>query len=388
LRKVGWIDAFRRFASGLEQPRATATESRLALVIKALTGLSEDTDTDKVRRIERLMAEQARIEREIEAIEKGHMRVLPRTVALERAREIISLADELAGDFRRVRDEFERLNRGLRASIMDQEGNRGDVLDALFAGIDLIGDSEAGRTFNAFWRLLTDPQQSATLDEALDSIMEREFVEQLDARERRFLLRLPQTLLEQGGMVHESLQHFARSLKHFVQSREYLEQRRINQLVREAQRTALALKDNVRATEIALTLVLTGSRLRSLSQWRPYDPALQGPAGGMVPGDAAPIDLETVSELVAQSEIDFRSLKAQILTILQECSQVSIGGVLRNFPASQGLGSVVGLLALGSRHGLRSQQTETVSWVGGDGQARRARIPTFYFIEERADELA
>jgi hypothetical protein len=43
--------------------------------------------------------------------------------------------------------------------------------------------------------------------------MSREFVGQLEAKERRFLLRLTRTLLEQGGMVHDVLQTFARSLK-------------------------------------------------------------------------------------------------------------------------------------------------------------------------------
>jgi tRNA isopentenyl-2-thiomethyl-A-37 hydroxylase MiaE len=77
-------------------------------------------------------------------------------------------------------------------------------------------------------------------------------------------------------MVHDVLQHFARSLKHYVQSREYLEQRRVNQLLKEAQRTALALKDEIRVTDtLAYTLQLTSSRLRSLSQWVLYDPSKQ-----------------------------------------------------------------------------------------------------------------
>nr|WP_202943803.1 DUF3375 family protein [Janthinobacterium sp. Marseille] len=51
-----------RFVSGLAQPHSAATESRLTLVIEALARLAEDTDTDKFRRIDRLMAEQARID--------------------------------------------------------------------------------------------------------------------------------------------------------------------------------------------------------------------------------------------------------------------------------------------------------------------------------------
>ena len=382
-----------RFLSAIAEPHSAATESRLSLVIQALVGLAEDTDTDKYRRIDRLMAEQARIDKEIDTIQKGQMRVLPRDTALERTREIISLADDLTGDFRRVRDQFEQLNRDLRERIMDSDGNRGEVLDSLFAGIDLIAESEAGRTFSAFWRLLTDPEQAAMLEESLDSVMSREFVGELDMRERRFLLRLTRNLLEQGGAVHEVLQTFARSLKHFVQSREYLEQRRVNQLLKEAQRAALSIKDEVKATEsLEYSLELTSSRLRSLSQWVLYDPSLQAEPEAMREGEPPPIDLESVSELVAQSEIDFRTLKEHVCSLLEQRDQASIGDVLEHFPAEQGLGSVVGLLALGSRHGIRGAESggdgvETVAWVGEDDQGRRARIPKIYFLRERLDEL-
>ena len=377
-----------RIISGQAKPHSAATESRLALVIEALVRLAEDTDTDKSRRIDRLMAEQARINKEIDAIQKGNMHVMHHATALERTREIIMLSDDLAGDFRRVRDQFERLNRDLRERIMDNDGNRGDVLDSLFAGIDLISESDAGRTFAAFWRLLTNPEQAATLDQALDSVMSREFVKQLDAKERRFLLRLTRTLLEQGGAVHEVLQTFARSLRHFVQSREYLEQRWLNRLLADAQRSALNLKDEIKVTEtLQYTLELTGSRLRSLSQWVLHNPSLQALPGQMAEGDAPPIDLESIGELIAQSEIDFRTLKSNVLALLEQHSQASIADVLEQFPAAQGLGSVVGLLALGSQHGLKASFNETVSWVGGDGQRRHARIPKIFFLSERANEL-
>jgi hypothetical protein len=379
-----------RFVAGLAAPHSAATESRLTLVIQALARLAEDTDTDKSRRIERLMAEQSRIDKEIEAIQQGQMRVLPHATALERTREIIALADNLAGDFHRVRDQFDQLNRGLRERIMDMDNdsNRGDVLDSLFAGIDLISESEAGRTFSAFWRLLTDPEQAATLDQALDSVMSREFTGQLEAKERRFLLRLTRTLLEQGGVVHEALQTFARSLKHFVQSREYLEQRRLNQLLKDAQRAALALKNEIKVTEtLQYTLELTSSRLRSLSQWTLYDPSLQAPAGKMVDGEAPSINLDSIGELVAQSEIDFRTLKANVRAVLAQRSQASIADVLECFPAAQGLGSIVGLLALGSRHGCKANHDEIIGWIGGDDQHRRARIPKIFFVRERVDEL-
>jgi hypothetical protein len=272
---------------------------------------------------------------------------------------------------------------------VDNESSRGEVLDSLFAGIDLISESDAGRTFSAFWRLLTDPEQTATLEQALENVMSRDFITQLDGSERRFLLRMTRKLLEQGGTVHDVLQTFARSLKQFVQSREYLEQRRLNQLLKDAERSALALKDEVRVTDsLRYYLELTSSRIRSLSQWVLHDPSLQALPEGMSDGEAPNINLEYIGALVAQSEIDFRTLKAHVRNVLGILSQASIHDVLEQHPAEQGLGSIVGLVALGSRHGFRSENQEIVSWLGNDDIKRSARIPKIFFLRERINELA
>lgn len=224
-----------RFINSILKPRTTATESRLANVIQQLSRLAEETDANPKTRMAALVAERERINAEIRALERGGVKTLPDERALERAREIIALAEELAADFRNVRDEFDKLNRGLRQSLMENDGSRGEVLEALFAGVDLITQSEHGKTFTAFWRLLTDGEQSATLLDSLDDVTSRPFARSLEQRERRFLQNLTATLMAEGGSVHEVVQQFARSLKTFVQSREFQEQRRLHSLLKEAQ---------------------------------------------------------------------------------------------------------------------------------------------------------
>jgi hypothetical protein len=107
---------------------------------------------------------------------------------------------------------------------------------------------------------------------------------------------------------------------------------------------------------------------------------------GIPLADTAEISLEAVGELVAHSEIDFRSLKECIRGVLTSRDQVSIAEILDEHPAKQGLGSVVGYLALGSRHGMKTQHKETVQWQGLDGIERRARIPRVYFLKGCFDE--
>lgn len=106
-----------------------------------------------------------------------------------------------------------------------------------------------------------------------------------------------------------------------------------------------------------------------------------------VAGPAA-LDLETVTELIAQSEIDFRSLREHVAIVVGVYGQASVADVLREFPAEQGLGSVIGLLSLAHRHGVRGEQVEIVNWIGGDGLPRQAHIPQLLFVKESFDESA
>jgi hypothetical protein len=378
-----------RFITGALKPRTATTEGRLAIVIQQLARLAEETDPDATSRLKTLLAERARIDRAIAYVQRAGVKVLPADRALERARELIALAGELTGDFRSVRDKFDQLNRGLRQSLMEHEGSRGDVLDSLFAGVDLIGESEEGRTFSAFWRLLTDSEQAATLTESLEAVTSRPFARSLDSSERKFLLGLTATLMDEGSGVHDVLQNFARSLKSFVQSREFLEQRRLHSLLKQTTTTALQTKDLVRTNQsVGFELALTSSRIRSVSQWVLHDPEKRVIDSEMGEAEASELDLETVNELVRQSEIDFRTLKQHVLSLLAEHSQVSVGDVLREFPAEQGLGSVVGYVALGARHGEVTEGSETVAWIGQDKAMRQARVPAIFFMRERCHELA
>jgi hypothetical protein len=287
-----------------------------------------------------------------------------------------------------VRDDFDQLNRGLRQSLVENDGSRGDVLEALFAGVDLIGESEAGKTFSAFWRLLTNPEQAELLRDALAAIGKRPFVRKLQLSERKFLLSMTALLTDEGSRVHDVLQSFARSLKSFVQSREYLEQRRLHSLLKQATQAALQATSWLRPTQdLGYELTLTSSRVRSVSQSTLYDPTERVLDCDMPDSQASDIDLSMVGELVRQSEIDFRSLRRNLRAQLTARERTTVAQLLECFPAEQGLGSVVGYLALGAKHGQLTTLVESVSWRGQDRTTRRARVPVIYFTRERYHEL-
>ena len=375
-----------RFLQGVLQPRAMATESRLAIVMQQLTKLAEDTNPPLVGGIQ---AAGARIDRELEQVGRGVVETLPAERALERARDIIGLADELVADFRRVREDFDQLNRQLRADLLNNEGSRGQVLEQLFAGMDLIGETPAGKTFYAFWRLLTNIEQATIFSESLTEVVTRDFASELGAGEKRFLRNLTNRLLDEGGNVHEVLQTFSRSLRNFVQSREYQEQRRFSIVLRESQRDALAIKEHIRPNQdVGFSLWLPSAQLRSAAQWRLYDPADRAAPGGMEDAPESSMSLQDIASMVRNSEIDFGVLRRNIYERLQQSPVVGIEELLRVYPATQGLGSVVGYIHLALRHGQVTPSTAQVSWTGMDEVARSAVVPAVYFLKDKEREFA
>jgi hypothetical protein len=132
----------------------------------------------------------------------------------------------------------------------------------------------------------------------------------------------------------------------------------------------------------------SSARLDSVSRWRLNDPRASRIDGNVARGEGAPISLDSVSELVARSEIDFGSLKHNVRDLLARRAQCSVGEVLAVHPARQGLGSVVGYVALGSRHGMHvPARHESIAWHGEDGRERHARIPLMYFLKDKRHEL-
>lgn len=378
-----------RIVGSVQTQRTVATESRLALVMDRLAQLTRQTDADPITRLEKLYEDRRRIDEEIDRVASGDVDVLAPERAVERLREIVTLSRDLTEDFRQVRDQFTDLNRSFRERIVEEEAQRGQVLTDLFAGVDLIAESPEGRTFAAFWSLLTDPEQSAQLEASIDAITSRDFVAHLHRDERLFLASLTRTLLDRAGSVNDTQTAFGRSLRSFVQSREFQEQRRLTILLQAAKADALHVRHLLRPEhQTGLSLQLSSATYRSVGQWKLHEPVEPIKAGALAHDDAPAISLKDVQAVVEQSEIDFRALYAHLHDALRSNSQVTIGRLLELHPPEQGLGTVVGYLALGAKHGeIAHEGRERVEWLTGWGHPRAAHIPLVYFLAERREEM-
>ena len=109
----------------------------------------------------------------------------------------------------------EELDQNLREQILVDELSAAEVLDNVFRGVDVIQDSDEGKSFNGFYELLFDREQSTRLESTLESILSRPFVEDLSTDQRAELRWLLRNLEEHSDEVHNSMTSLARSLRRF-----------------------------------------------------------------------------------------------------------------------------------------------------------------------------
>lgn len=392
------LDAVTRW----EQPRSAVTATRVESLTESLRTLARDVDPDISTRLESLQAQRDELDRMIERASHGDYEVLGAGEVAERVTDILDQASAIPADFARVSRDLEDLNRSLRRSLLDPEGSRGDVLEEIFDGVDLISESDAGRSFNGFYRVLLDQERAAWIDRWIAEVLSRPQGGELPTQLRTQLRGLFGAMEDAGAEVNQVMTGLARSLRNYVTSEEFAEDRRMVEMLREA-RTAAADAvsgegDGVRAyRKMETPLVRIGMPVTSVSALALRNPGAETVENAPQDVPSAAVDPAALLAAVRVSEIDLEELQANVRAVLEERvaeaeqdaqsgspATASIAQVLHRRPATQGLASVVGLLHLAIRHGTTVDDTEQVIWDDETGSPRSATIPRWIFTQEHS----
>jgi len=374
-----------RFVTQLAAPRASVTESRLATILDGVHRLAVATDPDASTRLAALHAERHRIDVEISRVASGDYEVLAPDRAMERARDVLALAEEIPADFARVRAEMEHINRDLRTRLIEQAESRGTVLDDIFRGVDHVAQSDAGRSFDGFFSLILDAERATAFEDDVSDLLDRDFARSLAPGQSRLLRRLLPSLQDSSSEIHEVMTTFSRSLRRFVQSQELAEDREIHRQLNDAQRQALDLAGSVAPyARTSLALALTSISVDSVSALTLHNPADQQTAEDVATHVGAEVDWELLKQLARASEIDLEELRGYVNDTIGRRGAVTIAEILDEHPATQGVASVVGLLVLADAHAAPLEGSEPVRWSASSGTVRHGAVPRRLFKEHLA----
>lgn len=369
-----------RFLQGRAAPRSSVTESRLASLAAQVRRIAVDTDPDVSARIALLEEEIETIERRIEGLRSGVESAIDEDRALERVRDVLAQAADVPDDFARVRAEFETLNASLRAKIVESDVSQASVVDEVFRGIDHISDSDAGRSFAAFSQLVLDPALGAAFEADIRRVLERGFARDLTSDERRALRSFLTTLKGRSAEIHDVITLFARALRRYVQSQDYQRDRVLRTLLREAQHAGVEAAAHTRPWHsTSRTLDLSAVALSSVGAVELHDPAEFAATEEIVTQTVSLGSIEELRAIARETEIDFDELARNINRLLAEVSSCTVADVLARYPATQGVGSVIGLLSIAAEQGTVDDESEVLAWQGADGVQRAAIVAAHRF---------
>jgi hypothetical protein len=351
------------------------TESRLNTVFILLRQIVFGAETDPDVRLAELHRRRKEIDQEIARVEAGQIDVLDASAQRDRYQQFSVTARELLADFREVEANFRALDRKLRERISAWNGAKGELLDDILGSREIIADSDQGRTFQAFYDLLLSHAKQEELTELLEQVQALEAVGEVDPRMRH----IHYDWLDAGERTQATVRQLSEQLRRFLDDQVWFENRRVIDLLRSIESTALKLREE---RNVSLPTEIDGA---APSIVLPMERPLSTPRRN------APIDSASVQPgqddfdsamLFEQVYVDPARLASGVRRALQQRAQIGLGQLIRERPLEQGLAELVTYLSLTDeafRVVFDEQCTEQVGWREANGRDRLATLPRVTF---------
>lgn len=374
------------FVAGLRARSFVGTESRLSTIVELLREMVSGADPDPSARLAELRRRRDAIDVEIAKVAGGESPPLDAVALLDRYQHFSSTARELLADFRSVEDNFRTLDRDIRADIAAWEGGKGELLDQIVGERHAIADSDQGRSFQAFHDFLLSRGRRDELTELLHRLVELDAIE-VD----RSLGRIHFDWLDAADRTQQTVRLLSEQLRRFLDDKVWLENRRVVELLRSIERSALALRDTA-MPDLVTELEATSPTL-ALPMERPlYSPPLFTGVESHLAADDVDTEVD-LGSLFDQVHVDTARLASTVRGILRSQDQTSLHAVLREHPATHGVAEIVGYLGLAEDDFelviddtiedavLVTETPDGPSPVGGE---RLVRMPRVLFVRRDA----
>ena len=367
-RAVGWVDSLR-------ERSFVGTESRLNTVFELLRQIVYGTETDPEVRLTELRRRRAEIDAEIGAVERGDYRLLDATSRSDRYQQFADTARALLSDFREVEANFRALDRETRERIATWDGTKGELLDEIVGTRNLISDSDQGRSFQGFYDLLLSADRLDELTELIGRVQSLDDIAGADDR----LGHIHHDWLDAGSRAQATVRQLSEQLRRFLDDQVWLENRRVMDLLRNIETSAIALRDERTAGFTHEIDALTPAITLPLER-----PLYRKPAAASVDSEGIQAGHADSSSdaLFEQMHVDPQPLIDGVRHRLRRQSQVTLAEMIDSEPLRQGLAELVTYMSLSDDAFVKlfdETATDAITWTDDAGAQRTARIPRVIF---------
>lgn len=367
-----------RWVESLRGREFVATQSRLTSIFAVLKTLVQQSETDPEVRLAELQQQRDQIDKEMQRIRAGDVKVMSGPEALDHFQQLTALAKDLLSDFREVEQNFRKLDRQVREQIATWDGSQGELLDTIFANQQDIGSSLQGRTFQGFWDYLMSPQLRNELNDLLQRATQIEALAQAD--NLHTITNLHQDWLPAVEQTQSTVRQLSQQMRRLLDDKVFLENKRIMQLIRSVEAAALDTRDHPPSN------VFMEIDAPSVDVALPFERPLYEPGSRVMVMDevvtADDQDLDA-SPLFSQFHVDRERLKSNIDDVLEHADQATLADITAAHPLTQGLAELVQYYQLAVESDwatIDAETTQNLQWQLPDGTLKEATIDQIIFV--------
>jgi flagellar motility protein MotE (MotC chaperone) len=371
-----------QWVRSLNERDFVGTESRLNTIFDLLRQIVFGTETDPQAKIEELRRQQRQIEAEIARIEAGDLGVLDSSGVRDRYQQFSATARELLADFREVEENFRKLDRQLREKIAGWRGGKGELLDDVLGSRESIAGSDQGRSFQGFYDFLLSQARQDELSELLAKVHQIADVAERDPR----MQQVHYDWLDAAERTQATVRLLSEQLRRFLDDQVWFENRRVIDVLREIEASALRLRDEQQIHAAMEVDAATPGIM--LPMERPlYSPVHKASIDSAGIRPAGKDDETDPAALFEQVYVDPSPLRENVRSALRRVPQIGLAELITSAPLQYGLAELVTYLSLRDesfRTVYDDHHTEHVSWDDTDGRARTATLPRVTFTRAGA----
>ena len=329
------------FLESLEKREFVGSRSKFNVVFELLEELMFETNLSDKERIDLLQKQKKDIDTQIENIKNTKDIRFDNSRIKEHFMLINEQARKLKYDFSQIEYNFRDLNLEAMQKIASAHEGKDSVLSSIFDIEDSIRESDQGKSFFAFWQILTDGKKNEQFSDMLEKLYEIETIKEFDKNQT--LKTLKYDLLSNATKITKVSSKLIEQLRRFLDDRVWVENKKIFDFCKSIEKSAIDIKPNPPTAKKITTLPDTKVKINSVFEKSLYKIKEEKLFTNEIKEDNLEIDLSGFYNIFF---VDEEKLKSNINYFLQIQPQVSLFEVIEKFPITKGVAELISYISI------------------------------------------
>jgi len=367
------------FIEGLDRSEFVGSRTKFNIIFELLEELVFETNLSDKERIQALQKQKDEIDEKIEKIKKREYLRFDESRVKEHYLQIIEQSRKLIYDFSQIEYNFRELNKDVASQVLGENSTKERLLGNIFDIEERIRQSDQGKSFFAFWQLLTNAKKSERLSKMIEGLYINSVILEFD--KDKSLKNLKYDLLNNARKISKTTNRLVEQLRRFLDDKVWIEHKRILELAKSIQKSAIDIKQNPPKQRVFMSIEGSKVQIESIFEKKLYVYKQKSEFTHEINEEKETIDLSNFYDIFY---VDEEELRQNIDYFLQIKTQVSLEEIAKKFPIKKGVTEIVSYLAIAKKSDFNIIYEESVSLDIEDenGDKKRVKMPKVVFVRE------